>query len=88
MIKTYLSKPELVYAIQYDGKNHKELEEFCEKELPAHAEEIGIPVSAGIAYAQPGEMIVKTKDGLFHVMQEDYFKSLFDEKKASFGSTV
>lgn len=80
MVKKYMMKPMPVEAVQYDGTNFDEVQDFCPD---AFIEDSILKVKAGqgvLTELQPvGSFIVKVHSGEFYVIPERKFKELYVE---------
>ena len=90
MIKKYRKKPLIVKAVQWDGKNLKEIKSFMKdyRRLPfmqrkpfSNEESLVIPTLEGTIEATNGDYIIKGVKGEFYLCKPDMFKKTYEEIK-------
>lgn len=81
MKKVYRKKPVLVDAVQYDGKNLKEINEFIGKEVGRYINSNTIIISTleGPMNASVGDYIIKGVKGEFYPCKPDIFEQTYEE---------
>ncbi len=88
MIKKFRKKPVIVEAIQFNGKNRDEIEEFVGESLgfsifdkDISIETIYIRTLEGLMKANPNDWIIKGVEGEFYPCKPDIFKETYEEVK-------
>jgi hypothetical protein len=84
MAKKYRKKPVVIEAVQYDGKNFKEILEFIGGEderdkIDIHHNSIFIKTLEGDMHAKPNDFIIKGVKGEFYPCREDIFYETYEE---------
>jgi len=75
----YRKKPIIVEAIQYDGNNRKELQEFVGLGLHGAKDNmLAIQTLEGLLFAQVGDYIIKGIQGEFYPCKPDIFKETYE----------
>jgi len=76
----YRKKPVVVEAIQFTGKNRKEIVEFVGKSFIewTHHLEIGIETLEGDMKAKPNDWIIKGIKGEFYPCKPDIFEQTYE----------
>ena len=81
MIKKYRKKPIVVEAIQYNGKNGKEIEKFTKGKCFCFPNYIMIKTLEGDMCGNKDDWIIKGVKGEFYPIKDDIFKVTYEEVK-------
>lgn len=77
---SYRKKPVVIEAVQWTGKNLKEIEEFCEgKCFIGHLDRLQIETLEGDMQAQWGDFIIKGIQGEFYPCKGEIFTETYDK---------
>ena len=79
MIKKYRKKPVTIEAIQWNGENLSEIDEFAESKVKNHESVLIIPTLEGDMYASLSDYIIKGVNGEFYPCKPDIFAKTYDE---------
>lgn len=81
MIKSYVKKPQKIEAIQYDGTNIEEIQNWCKVHIEIYADinALGIPTLEGIMRASVGDYIIKGIKGEYYPCKPDIFMLTYEE---------
>ena len=79
-VKKFRKKPVVIEAIQWDGTNTFEVEEWCKGEFRREpTPHISIETLEGIMIARPNDYIIKGVQGEFYPCKPDIFEPTYDE---------
>lgn len=84
---TYQKKPVIVTAIQWTGKNKKEISDFLTEDMKSedtfefNNDGLFIKKSEGKLYASIGDYIIKGVNGEFYPCKPDIFEKTYEEYK-------
>jgi len=84
MIKKYREKPIIVEAVQFDGGNFKEMENFIGDAFSAGSyitNTLSILTPKGIITAYAGDMVIKDSEGEITTRPQDIFQKTYEEVK-------
>ena len=79
MIKKYRKKPVTIEAIQWNGENLSEIDEFTESKVKNHESVLIIPTLEGDMYASLNDYIIKGVNGEFYPCKPNIFAKTYDE---------
>ena len=79
MYKKYRKKPVIIEAIQWNGKNLPEIDEFTESKVKNHGLVLIIPTLEGDMYASLSDYIIKDVDGEFYPCKPNIFAKTYEE---------
>lgn len=74
--KKYKKKPEVYYAIQYDGTNNAEMTAFCSECV--YDTNQGKLLFRGSITVNPTDWIMQDNAGMFTLMIDEQFNAYFD----------
>lgn len=78
--KKYVKKPVVIFAMQWDGKNGKEIMEFCKQCYTSPSVPIMmINTLEGPMRASEGDYIIRGVQGEFYACKPDIFKVTYEE---------
>lgn len=78
MVGTYIQKPIIFEAIQYDGTNVKEIQDWCLKHIEEYTGgSIGVSTLHGVEEAFEGVYIARTNSGDLRVYPKERFEKEF-----------
>lgn len=80
MAKKYRKKPVIIEAIQFTGKNKKEIEKFVGKSFMEwiNHPSVGIATLEGNLEAKPNDWIIKGVKGEFYPCKPDIFEQTYE----------
>ena len=81
MIRKFRKKPVIIEAVQFDGTNAKEIEEFTNGEAMAFPNYISIKTPEGHMSGDKGDWIIKGTKGEFYPCKPYIFTDIYDEVK-------
>ena len=74
----YKKKPIVIEAMQYTGKNYKEIKEFCSRDVYKAADNmLEIVTLEGNHFATSGDYIIKGVQGEHYPCKPDIFKATY-----------
>ena len=79
MYKKYRKKPVIIEAIQWNGENLSEIDEFTESKVKNHESVLIIPTLEGDMYASLSDYIIKGVNGEFYPCKPDIFAKTYEE---------
>ena len=79
MIKKYRKKPVTIEAIQWNGENLSEIDEFTESKVKNHESVLIIPTLEGDMYASLSDYIIKGVNGEFYPCKPNIFAKTYEE---------
>ena len=79
MVKKYRKKPVTIEAIQWNGENLSEIDEFTESKVKNHESVLIIPTLEGRMKADIGDYIIKGVNGEFYPCKPDIFAKTYEE---------
>ena len=79
MIKKFRKKPVIIEAIQWNGENLSEINEFTKNEVENHESVLIIPTLEGDMYASLNDYIIKGVNGEFYPCKPDIFDMSYVE---------
>lgn len=79
MIKKFRKKPVIIEAIQWNGENLSEIDEFTKNEVKNHESVLIIPTLEGDMYASLNDYIIKGVNGEFYPCKPDIFDKTYEE---------
>lgn len=79
MIKKFKKKPVIIEAIQWNGENLSEINEFTKNEVENHELVLIIPTLEGDMYASLNDYIIKGVNGEFYPCKPDIFDKTYEE---------
>ena len=79
MVKKYRKKPVTIEAIQWNGENLSEIDEFTESKVKNHESVLIIPTLEGDMYASLSDYIIKGVNGEFYPCKPDIFAKTYEE---------
>lgn len=80
MIKKYMTKPAQVEAVQYDGSNVNEVQDFCRDVIVVDGVlKVGPRLNVLPYDVSIGSYVVKHDDGTFDVIQKHRFEKMYME---------
>lgn len=85
MVKSYVKRPILIEAIQWNGKNFDEIKAFCKDTMIAYGGELVIPTLEDGKFikakhvATEGDYVIKGVRGEFYFCKEDIFNETYEE---------
>lgn len=79
MIKKFRKKPVIIEAIQWDGKNLLEINEFISGKVKNHESVLIIPTLEGDMYASLNDYIIKGVNGEFYPCKPDIFAKTYEK---------
>lgn len=79
MIKKFKKKPVIIEAIQWNGENLSEINEFIKNEVENHESVLIIPTLEGDMYASLNDYIIKGVNGEFYPCKPDIFDKTYEE---------
>lgn len=74
----YRKKPIVIEAIEWDGSNWKEIQEWGCKSAQTQDDELWIPTLEGIMKASVGDYIIRGVQGEFYPCKPDIFKATYE----------
>ena len=82
-MQKFVKKPVVIEAIQYDGANITEVENFVRKKLPTvissnQDTQLLIPTLEGYMRASKGDYVIKGVNGEFYPCKPDVFEKTYD----------
>ena len=79
MIKKYRKKPVTIEAIQWNGENLPEIDEFTRGKVKNHESVLIIQTLEGDMYASLSDYIIKGVNGEFYPCKPDIFDKTYEE---------
>lgn len=79
MIKKFKKKPVIIEAIQWNGENLSEIDEFTKNEVKNHESVLIISTLEGDMYASLNDYIIKGVNGEFYPCKPDIFNKTYEE---------
>ena len=79
MIKKYRKKPVIIEAIQWNGENLSEIDEFTRGKVKNHESVLIIPTLEGDMYASLNDYIIKGVNGEFYPCKPNIFAKTYEE---------
>ena len=79
MIKKFKKKPVIIEAIQWNGENLSEINEFTKNEVENHELVLIIPTLEGDMYASLNDYIIKGVNGEFYPCKPGIFDKTYEE---------
>ena len=79
MYKKYRKKPVIIEAIQWNGENLSEIDEFTSGKVKNHESVLIIPTLEGDMYASLNDYIIKGINGEFYHCKPDIFAKTYEE---------
>lgn len=79
MYKKYRKKPVTIEAIQWNGENLSEIDEFTESKVKNHESVLIIPTLEGDMYASLSDYIIKGVNGEFYPCKPNIFAKTYEE---------
>ena len=81
MNRFYRKRPEVIQAIEFDGTNSKEVEEFCNGKAKSTPSEkiVNILLDEGVLQATVGSWIVKEISGHLSLMSDEVFNRKYEK---------
>ena len=79
MIKKFRKKPVTIEAIQWNGENLSEIDEFTKNEVKNHESVLIITTLEGDMYASLNDYIIKGVNGEFYPCKPDIFAKTYEE---------
>lgn len=79
MIKKFRKKPVTIEAIQWNGENLSEINEFTKNEVENHESVLIIPTLEGDMYASLNDYIIKGVKGEFYPCKPNIFLATYEE---------
>ena len=79
MIKKFKKKPVIIEAIQWNGENLSEINEFIKNEVENHESVLIIPTLEGDMYSSLNDYIIKGVNGEFYPCKPDIFDKTYEE---------
>ena len=79
MIKKFRKKPVTIEAIQWNGENLSEINEFTKNEVENRESVLIIPTLEGDMYASLRDYIIKGVNGEFYPCKPDIFAKTYEE---------
>ena len=79
MVKKYRKKPVTIEAIQWNGENLSEIDEFTEGKVKNHESVLIITTLEWDMYASLSDYIIKGVNGEFYPCKPDIFAKTYDE---------
>ena len=79
MIKKFKKKPVIIEAIQWNGENLSEIDEFTKNEVKNHESVLIITTLEGDMYASLNDYIIKGVNGEFYPCKPDIFDKTYEE---------
>lgn len=80
MIETYIEKPREIKAIQWTGKNKKEVLEFCPVAHVSYNNVLTMLVSEGPSRLLEGDYIIKKESGSYTYSRPNVFNIKYEKK--------
>ena len=75
----FRKKPVVIQAIQFDGHNFKEIQEFSYLKVDgSHGKQLGIYTLEGLMQASPGDWIIKGVAGEVYPCKPDIFEQTYE----------
>jgi hypothetical protein len=75
----YRKKPVVIDAVQWNGVNNQEIEDFAKTAIEVHGEEkLKIETLEGVMTAIPGDWIIKGVKGEFYPCKPDIFEATYE----------
>ena len=79
MVKKYRKKPVTIEAIQWNGENLSEIDEFTEGKVKNHESVLIITTLEWDMYASLSDYIIKGVNGEFYPCKPDIFAKTYEE---------
>ena len=79
MIKKYRKKPVTIEAIQWNGENLSEIDQFTRGKVKNHESVLIIPTLEGDMYASLNDYIIKGVNGEFYPCKPNIFAKAYEE---------
>ena len=79
MVKKYRKKPVTIEAIQWNGENLSEIDEFTESKVKNHESVLIISTLEGDMYASLSDYIIKGVNGEFYPCKPNIFDKTYEE---------
>ena len=79
MIKKFKKKPVIIEAIQWNGENLSEINEFTKNEVKNHESVLIILTLEGDMYASLNDYIIKGVNRAFYPCKPDIFAKTYEE---------
>ena len=79
MIKKFRKKPVTIEAIQWNGENLSEINEFTKNEVENHESVLIIPTLEGDMYVSLNDYIIKGVKGEFYPCKPNIFLATYEE---------
>ena len=79
MIKKFKKKPVIIEAIQWNGENLSEIDEFTKNEVKNYESVLIITTLEGDMYASLNDYIIKGINGEFYPCKPDIFAKTYEE---------
>ena len=79
MIKKFKKKPVIIEAIQWNGENLSEIDEFTKNEVKNHESVLIISTLEGDMYVSLNDYIIKGVNGEFYPCKPDIFVKTYEE---------
>ena len=79
MIKKFKKKPVIIEAIQWNGENLSEIDEFTKNAVKNHESVLIIPTLEGDMYASLNDYIIKGVNGEFYPCKPGIFDKTYEE---------
>ena len=81
MVQKFRKKPVVIEAVQYDGANSVEIENFSEGAIVKNggkSDEMHVTTLEGLVYAVTGDWIIKGVNGEFYPCKPDIFDKTYE----------
>ena len=85
-VKRYRKKPVEVLAVQFNGENKVEIQEFVGKYLDQTVKGLIIPTLEGDLIASAGDYIIQGVNGEFYPCKPDIFQKTYETVENGDGS--
>ena len=79
MDKKYRKKPVIIEAIQWNGENLSEIDEFTRDKVKNHESVLIIPTLEGDMYTSLNDYIIKGVNGEFYPCKPNIFAKTYEE---------
>lgn len=80
MIEKFVKKPIIIEAINYDGTNKVEIQEFMDRYIDdTQDKQLKIETLEGVMLANVGDYIIKGVTGEFYPCKPDVFTKTYDK---------
>jgi len=80
-VAKFRKKPVVIDAVRYVGDNFNEVRWFVGNGVPLHQvgdSKLGIQTLEGVAYASPGDWIIRGVKGEFYPCKPDIFEATYE----------